>query len=109
VFTTRRVLAVATVCMSAAMLAACSSVTTLNTEEVQTAISKGLSDQLGGTYTVTCPSTIEVKANATFTCDVADTASGATAVVTATQTDDQGHIDWEITESSSATPEPTAS
>ncbi|MDD2858528.1 MAG: DUF4333 domain-containing protein [Candidatus Nanopelagicales bacterium] len=95
--------------MSAAMLAACSSVTTLNTEEAQAAISKGLTDQLGGTYTVTCPESIEAKANATFTCDVTDTASGATAVVTATQTNDQGNIDWEITESSSATPEPAAS
>lgn len=108
-FTTRRVLAVATACMSAALLAACSTTTTLSTEEIQTAIAKGLTDQLGGTYTVTCPTTIEAKSGAKFDCDVTDTNSGATGVVTATQTDDQGHIDWEVTKSSSATPAPTAS
>ena len=108
VVTTRRVLAVATACLSTALLAACSSANTLSSVDIQNAISQGLTDQLGGTYTVTCPSTIQEQAGATFDCDIV-TGTGATGVVTATQTDDQGHITWEITKSDSPTPAPTES
>ena len=109
VLTSRRALALATASLSALLLSACSVSTTLNSDDIQNAISKGLTDQLGGTYTVTCPSTIEEKAGATFDCDIV-TGTGATGVVTATQTDDQGNITWEITKSSdSATPAPSQS
>jgi hypothetical protein len=108
VFTTRRALALATVSISAVLLTACSSVSTLNTEEIQTGISQGLTEQLGGTYTVTCPSSIEAKSGATFDCDIV-TATGATGVVTATQTDDKGNITWEITKSDSPEPAPSES
>ena len=108
VLTTRRALALATTCLSAALLAACSITSTLSTDDIQSAISKGLTEQLGGTYTVTCPSSIEAKAGATFDCEIV-TATGATGVVTATQTDDKGNITWEITKSDSPAPAPSES
>lgn len=45
-----------------------------------------------------------MKNGATFTCDIADTATGETAAVTVTQTDDQGIFNWEITSAGSASP-----
>ena len=100
----RRVIAFAAFGLSLTALAGCSTTSTLNTDEVQTAISSGLTEQIGGTYTVSCPSTIEVKVGATFTCDVTDAATGQTAQVTGTQDDDQGHFTWKVTSAGSASP-----
>jgi hypothetical protein len=112
VLKSRRLVSLAAVGLSLAALAACSTTRMLNTDDVQSAISTGLTEQLGGTYTVACPSDIEAKTGGTFTCTVTDPESGQTAEITGTQTDDQGKFSWEITSTSdagSASPAPSAS
>jgi hypothetical protein len=106
-----RAISVATLFLGAALLASCSTTKTLNTTDVQDAISKGLTEQIGGTYSVTCPADVEAKSGATSTCDVKDTATGETATVTVTQTDDNGTFDWKVTAAagSSASPVPAPS
>ena len=107
----RRLVSIAALGLSLTALAACSTKNVLNTDDVQKAISDGLTQQLGGTYTVSCPSEIEAKTGATFTCDVTDPSTGETATITGTQTDDQGHFDWKVNASggASAAPSPAPS
>lgn len=107
----RRAVVIATIALSATMLAGCSSVRTLDSNEVEQLISAGLTEQINGSYAVTCPDSIEAKTGATFTCDVKDNTTGDTAVVTGTQTDDQGKFDWKVTSANgqSAAPSPAAS
>lgn len=104
-----RAIGVAAVIMSVGTLAACSTTRTLNTEDVQTAIAKGLTDQVGGTFEVTCPSDITAKKDATFTCSVKDPSDGSSATVTVTQEDDQGKFNWKVTSAASGSPVPVAS
>jgi hypothetical protein len=75
------------------LLAACSS--SLSQTDVQDKLQQGLTEQLGGEYTVTCPSDIPVQSGGTFTCDVTST-DGSTAKINVTQNDDQGNLTWEI-------------
>lgn len=75
------------------LLAACGS--SLSQTDVQDKIQQGLTEQLGGEYTVTCPSDIPVQSGAAFTCDVTS-ADGGTAKVAVTQNDDQGNLFWEV-------------
>jgi hypothetical protein len=105
-----RTIAIATVCMSAVLLTGCSTTKTLNGTDVQNAISKGLVDQVGGgPYTVVCPTEPTAQKGATFTCDVTDPSDGTKAVVTVTQTDDNGTFDWKVTSASSGSPAPAPS
>jgi hypothetical protein len=104
-----RALAVAAFMMSVGALAACSTTRTLNTEDVQSAIAKGLTDQVGGTFDVSCPSDITAQKGATFTCEVKDSSDGSSATVTVTQEDDQGKFNWEVTAAASGSPAPAAS
>lgn len=107
----RRAVVIVTIALSATVLAGCSSVNVLNTDDVETAISGGLTEQVGGSYAVTCPDSIEAKSGATFTCEVRDNATGDTAVVTATQTDGEGKFTWKVTSANgqTAAPSPVAS
>ena len=75
------------------LLAACGS--SLSQTDIQDKIQQGLTEQLGGEYTVTCPSDIPVQSGATFTCDVTS-ADGSTAKIAVTQNDDQGNLFWEV-------------
>lgn len=80
------------------LLAACSN--SLSQTDVQDKLTQGMTEQLGGTYTVSCPSDIPVAAGATFTCD-ATGADGSMGVITVTQDDDQGNLSWEYTAAAS--------
>ena len=105
-----RALVVATFCMSAVLLTGCSTTKTLNGTDVQDAISKGLTEQVGGgPYTVACPAEPAAQKGGTFTCEVTDPSDGSSATVTVTQTDDNGTFDWKVTAASSASPAPSAS
>lgn len=104
-----RSLALAAVIVSVGTLAACSTTKTLNTEDVQTAIAKGLTDQVGGTFDVTCPPEITAEKGATFTCQVKDPTDGTSATVTVTQEDADGKFNWKVTAAQSASAAPVAS
>jgi Mrp family chromosome partitioning ATPase len=80
-------------------LTGCSvSVGGLDMAKAQTEIAKGIEEQTGATgVTVTCPESAPLEQGNTFTC-TATTADGQTATVTVTQTDDQGNINWEVTD-----------
>ena len=98
--------------MGVGALAGCSSAATLNTAEVETAIVDGLREQFPErTFTASCPSEVVAEAGGVFSCDVTDGSDGTVAIVTVTQADDQGSIQWTVTElvADNASPAPTAS
>lgn len=82
---------------AALVLAGCSSSSTLRSGDVQTSIAEGLRSQVGGEFTVTCPSGMPAEQGATFTCQVTDQTGGTTVTVTVTETDDQGGFTWKVT------------
>ena len=78
--------------LSAGLIAACSS--SLSQTDVQDKLKQGMSEQLGGDFTVNCPSDIPVSVGASFTCDTTG-ADGSTGTIAVTQDDDQGNLSWE--------------
>jgi len=80
--------------LTAGLVAGCSN--SLNQADVQSKLSQGMNEQLGGDFTVTCPSDIAVAAGATFTCSTSG-ADGSTGTIAVTQDDDQGNLSWEYT------------
>ncbi len=90
-------------------LSSCSTTKTLNTDDVQTEIGKGLTEQVGGTFTVTCPQDPPAQKGYSFTCDVSDPSDGSSAVVTVTEDDDQGTFTWKVTSAGGASPAPSPS
>lgn len=82
------------VALTTGLLAACSS--SLDQADVQTKLQQGMTEQLGGDFTVTCPSDLPLAAGATFTCDTTG-ADGSTGVIVVTEDDDQGNLSWQYT------------
>ena len=82
------------VAVTAGLLTACSS--SLDQADVQDKLQQGLTEQLGGDFTVTCPSDIPLAAESTFTCQTTG-ADGSTGTIVVTQNDDAGNISWEYT------------
>lgn len=85
------------IAVAVGLLAACSS--SLSQTDVQDKLTAGMSEQIGGDYTISCPSDIPATAGGTFMCDTTG-ADGSTGVITVTQTDDQGNLSWEYTPAS---------
>jgi hypothetical protein len=81
--------------MGGLMLTGCSGSSTLDGSTLQDELTTQIGQQLGGTWTVACPSAEPIKQGGTFTCTATDSA-GAAQTVDVTQTDDQGNISWEI-------------
>jgi hypothetical protein len=78
-----------------ALFAACSR--PLDVTGLESQLKRQVEDDLGTTgLTVTCPDNVKAEAGSTFTCEASD-ASGATMVITVTQTDDQGNVTWKVT------------
>jgi len=102
-----------------ASLAGCSSTDTpepeagtLKADEVEAAITDGLQAQFPKKdFAVTCPAGVVAETGGVFTCDVTVGSEGSIAVVTVTQSDDQGSITWAVTEvvEVGASAEPAAS
>jgi invasion protein IalB len=88
--------------------AACSSPPTLRSGDVQEQIASSLAEQVGGDFSVTCPTGIPAQAGTTFTCSVTDASDGRTVTVTVTESDDGGGFDWRVV-APSATATPTGS
>jgi hypothetical protein len=69
----------------------------LDTGDVQDSVSAGLTEQAGGSFTVTCPAEAPAQAGYTFTCSVADATDGSTRTVTVVEVDDAGAFTWKVT------------
>jgi hypothetical protein len=88
----------------------CSSPPTLRSVDVQKQIAASLAEQVGGEFSVTCPTGIPAQEGTTFTCSVTDASDGSTVTVTVTESDDAGGFDWVVrAPRTSATPTATAS
>ncbi len=95
---TRPAIAIAALCASAALLAGCSGASTLDNTKLTDGISSGLTEQLGGEWTVTCPEDQPLEQGYTFTCDV-ENAEGTSGQIKVTEDDAEGNVSWEtITE-----------
>ena len=69
----------------------------LDTDGLEQELKQQIESQTGTKMrTVDCP-TVELEAGATFDC-VAEDRSDTTYTIVVTQTDDQGNVDWEVTE-----------
>lgn len=75
---------------------------------MQDQIARGLTEQVGGDFAVTCPTAVPAVAGTTFTCSVTDASDGRTIMVTVTEVDDAGGFDWRV-QAPSASPTPAAS
>ena len=79
-----------------ALLSGCSSPPTLRSDDVQDQIEAGLADQVGGDFTVVCPSGVPAEAGITFTCSVTDESDGTTIDVVVTESDSSGGFEWRV-------------
>lgn len=74
-----------------------SAVETLDTDGLEQELKDQIESQTGTKLrTVDCP-TVELEAGASFEC-VAEGRSDTTYTIVVTQRDDQGNVDWEVTE-----------
>ena len=90
--------------LAALSLAACSSSASLQPADVEQQITRGLAEQVGGEFEVTCPSPLPAEAGYTFTCEVADRTGGSTVAVTVVEDDDAGTFRWRVTVPGSPSP-----
>jgi len=68
----------------------------LDTEGLEPMLKEQVQRQTGTTITsIDCPSDVKAEAGGTFECTAQET-SGATFTIKVVQTDDQGHVTWEI-------------
>jgi hypothetical protein len=79
-------------------IAAAACTKTLDTDGLEGELKNQIEEQTGGAIaSVDCPADVEVEAGATFEC-TAEEESGATFTISVTQRDDQGNVDWEVTD-----------
>ena len=96
--------------VSSTMLVGCSAPATLRSGDVEDQIAESLTEQVGGEFTVVCPTGVAAAAGTTFTCSVTDGTDGSTIAVTVTESDDVGGFDWRVqAPGASATPVASAS
>jgi len=94
----RGVLALACVAILAG--SACSK--TLDMPDLEAQIKDGIEEQVDVSISaVDCPDEVEAETGATFECK-AEVSDGSSATVEVTQTDDEGNVDWVITEADPA-------
>lgn len=87
----------AAMALVAVTLAACASSAALQPADVEKVIATGLTEQVGGDFTVTCPSPLPAEAGYSFTCDVTDRTGGGALKVAVTEDDDTGTFSWRVT------------
>jgi uncharacterized lipoprotein YmbA len=104
----RPVIVIVTLSLSAALLTGCSTTTTLDLTKLQDGIATGLTDQVGGEWTVVCPEGQAVAKGTTFECQVTSKTDGTTATIKVTEDDDQGNVTWETLDTA-ASAAPSAS
>lgn len=70
----------------------------LDMEEVETGISDGLEEQLDVEIeSVDCPEEVKMEKGNDFECTATDS-EGSSATISVVQTNDDGNLDWEITQ-----------
>ena len=80
------------------VIAASACTKTLDTEGLEGDLQSQVGDELGATITaVDCPDDVEVETGGTFDCTASEE-SGATFTIQVTQADDQGRVEWEVSE-----------
>ncbi len=90
-------LGVLCVVLGVGMLGGCSAVEQVRTPTLATdSLADSVQEVVGAPVTVTCPTDIPIEAGRVTECTVSD--GTLTKVLVVTQTDDQGGIDWEISE-----------
>ena len=81
-------------------IAAAACTKTLDTDGLEGELQSQIEAQTDSTITsVDCPADVEVETGGTFEC-TAEEESGATFTLQVTQTDDQGRVEWEVTDAS---------
>ncbi len=84
-------------------LAAAACTKTLDTDGLEGELQAQVEQQTGSTISaVDCPADIEVETGGTFTCTAREE-SGATFTIQVTQRDDQGNVEWEVTDATLGT------
>ena len=92
-----RVAAAAAAILGAALtVVSCGSSASLRTDDVEQQIATDLSEQVGGEFTVTCPSPVPAEAGYAFTCTVADGTSGKSLRVAVVEDDAEGAFSWRV-------------
>ena len=84
-----------TALVAGALLTACSMTLSLNGDQLEQAITTGISEQMGVTVTVVCPDDRPMQQGDVFTC-TATTAEGESRTVEVTQTDSAGNVNWRL-------------
>lgn len=85
-----------------------SDISGLDLSKVESGVAESLGQQVGGTWTVTCPDSVDIGVGKTFTCDAADD-TGQTTPITVTQTDTDGNITWTAGDGAAESASPAAS
>jgi len=92
---TRRLSPVLAITLLAALPVAGCGTSTLDVDQAEVEIQKGLKQQLKlKTVDVSCPEEVEIKAGSKFQCSVKG--DNDTGTVEVTQKDDQGNIGWQL-------------
>ena len=93
----RLVMATAILAVAAA---GCTSVNMLDTDNLESVLKEQIESQTTTVIaSVDCPDDVEIEKGATSECTAEDT-EGTTFTIEVTQTDDQGNVDWEVTDAS---------
>jgi len=89
----------ATLVLGVVLVAACSSTPVLNNDNLQSSIAQWLQANYGETATVSCPEDRPIQVGDVFNC-TATTDSGVNVTLQVTQTDNTGHVTFNITDMS---------
>jgi len=93
-----RAVRLAAVALLAVAAGACTK--TLDTDGLESQLQADIEQQTSTTITsVTCPEDVKVEAGLSFDC-TAEEEGGTTFTIEVTQRDDQGNVDWSVTEAS---------
>ena len=87
----------------AGLLTACSSSAALDPADVEQQIAEGLTEQVGGDFTVACPSEVPAEAGYAFSCTVTDHTAGGAVTVSVVEDDAVGAFSWRVTGQSGST------
>ncbi len=84
-----------------------SDISALDLPKIETGVASDLGSQVGGTWTVTCPESVDIGAGKSFTCQ-AESDTGQSSPITVTQTDTEGNITWAAGDGSSSPASPAS-